>query len=79
MRRLMAQDIDALIEGILEYAVRITLHLDCLNELQRFRVPHGYGFTARESMAGLCVHRGAIGPDVRNLPRLGRECRDRRP
>ena len=60
----MAEDVDALIEGIVEDAVGPAFDVDCLDESLRFGVPHGDGFAAREAAVDLGVDGGSAGIGV---------------
>jgi hypothetical protein len=68
VRRLVAEDIDALIEWVFENTVRIALHFDRPDQFERLRVKHGDRFAAHESVAGFNIYGDAVASNIGNLP-----------
>ncbi len=71
IRLRVAEDVEVMIEGIVEVAVRITLHVDLLQNGKGFGIEHRHGLRSCESVAGCGIDRCAVCACARDISHLG--------
>ncbi len=71
VRRRVAEDVEAVIVGVVQVAVGIALDVDLLDHREGLRVEHRHRFRGRESVARRRVHRSAMRAGAGNVAHLG--------